>query len=369
MELKISSLELKRALRRTLGIVERKTTMPILSNVLLEATREHGLTVSAFDLEIGLVSRQRCEVIKDGTVALPARHLHDIVNSLQEDSQLTLKRLPNGQVEIQSGSVRFKIVASAADEFPALPTAEGAVGMEIPADILFLMIERTAFAISTDETRYNLGGVFLEKTDQGALRMVATDGHRLALVDRPIAGDLKLEQGVLIPKKGLLELKRLLAEEGGACELGFTKGSAVFRRGEVVMVMRLLDGQFPDYRQVIPKESEKVVRLGRLRFIESLKRVSLVASDKTNGVRLEVSPGKLTLTSQNPDLGEAQEDLEADVTGDALKVGFNARYLIDALSVLSCDDVRLEIADELSPGVIRPVGEDGFLSVVMPMRI
>lgn len=369
MELKIPSAELNKALYRTQGIVDRKTTMPILSNVLLDARKDLGLTVSAFDTEIGLVGHYPCEVRTEGAVALPSRHLYDIVHSLPEESVLALKQLPNGQVELQTGSVRFKIVSSPAGEFPALPTAEGAVGLTISADLLSLMIERTAFAISTDETRYNLGGVFLERTDEDSLRMVATDGHRLSLIDRPVAGTAAIERGVLIPKKGLQELRRLLSEEGGECELGFTKGSAVFKRDGLVMVMRLLEGQFPDYRQVIPRESAKVVRLGRTLFIDALRRVSLVASDKTNGVRLEISPGKLILGSQNPDLGEAQEEIEAEVTGEDLKIGFNARYLIDALSVLSSDEVRLELADELSPGVLRPVGEEGGLAVVMPMRI
>ncbi len=368
MELKIPVEELSKALYRTQGIVERKTTMPVLVNVLLEAKKETGLTVSAFDLEIGLIGQHRCEVIKEGAVALPARHLYDIVRSLPE-ATVSLKRAANGQMEIHSGSARFKIVATPAEDFPALPKPEGVANLDIDADVLAQMIERTAFAISTDETRYNLGGVYLEQVEKGSIRMVATDGHRLSCVDKPVGGTAKLEKGVLIPKKGLMELRRLLGEDGGGCHLGFTKGSAIFKRDGVVMVMRLLDGQFPDYRQVIPKESEKSVTVGRTALMDTLRRVSLIASDKTFGVRIDLGDGHVTLTSQNPDLGEAQEELAAEVKGTGLKIGFNARYLIEALSVLSCDKVRLELADELSPGVVRPVGEEGYLAVVMPMRI
>ncbi len=368
MELKIPVEEFGKALYRTQGIVERKTTMPVLANVLLEAKKDQGLTVSAFDLEIGLIGQHRCEVLKEGAVALPARHLYDIVRSLPE-AVVSLKRTPNGQVEIQSGSSRFKIVSPPAEDFPALPKPEGPAGLELPADVLAQMIERTAYAISADETRYNLGGVYLEMLDNATIRMVATDGHRLALVDHHVGGDAKLEKGVLIPKKGLLELRRLLGEEGGACQLGFTKGSAIFKREGVVMVMRLLDGQFPDYRQVVPKESEKSVTVGRTALADTLRRVSLIASDKTFGVRIELGEGKVAISSQNPDLGEAQEDLLAEVKGSGLKIGFNARYLIEALGVLACDQVRLELADELSPGVLKPVGEEGYLAVVMPMRI
>ncbi|MHB8416957.1 MAG: DNA polymerase III subunit beta [Myxococcales bacterium] len=368
MELKIPVEELAKALYRTQGIVERKTTNPVLTNVLLEAKKESGLTISAFDSEIGLIGQHRCEVLKEGAVALPARHLYAIVSSLP-DPTVTLKRASNGQMEIHSGSARFKIVATPAEDYPALPRPEGQGGFEVTADVLAQMIERTAFAISTDETRYNLGGVFLEQPSPGSVRMVATDGHRLSLIDRPVGGDGKLDKGILIPKKGLLELRRLLGEEGGGCQLSFTKGSAVFRRDGVVMVMRLLDGQFPDYRQVVPKESDKSVTVGRSALADTLKRISIIASDKTSGVRVELGENHVTVSSQNPDLGEAQEDLPAKVVGSGLRIGFNARYLIEALAVLACDEVRLELSDELSPGVLRGVGEEGSLAVVMPMRI
>jgi DNA polymerase-3 subunit beta len=341
--------------------------MPVLSNVLVRAERSAGLTVSAFDTEIALTSQHRCEVLKDGLVALPARHLYDIVRSLGE-SEVLLKA-HGSQVELRSGAARFRVVCSPAEDFPALPSPGDAALVEIPADLLALMIERTSFAISLDETRYNLGGIYVEQ-DKSELKMVATDGHRLALIERELSGNLNLGQGVIVPRKGLLELRRLLGEEeAGSCRLGFTKGSVVFRRDGLQMVMRLLDGQFPDYRQVIPKEGSRLVRMSRQKLLESLKRVSLLSTDKSYGVKLELAPEKLTLSSQNPDLGEAQEEVEASVTGGALKIGFNARYLIDVLAVLSCDEVQLGLSDELSPGVIRPVGEAGYLAVVMPMRI
>jgi DNA polymerase III subunit beta len=368
MELKIPVQELTKALYRCQGIVERKTTMPVLSNVLLRADRTTGLTISAFDTEIGLTSEHRCEVLKDGVAALPARHLYDIVRSLGESD--VLLKAHGAQVELRSGAARFRVVSSPAEDFPALPGAGDAKLVEIAADLLAEMIERTSFAISLDETRYNLGGIYLEQPEGTNLKMVATDGHRLALIERELAGNLHLTQGVIVPRKGLLELRRLLAEEeGGACHLGFTKGSMVFRRDGVQMVMRLLDGQFPDYRQVIPKEGSRVVKMNRQKLLESLKRVSLLSTDKSYGVRLELAPDKVTLSSQNPDLGEAQEEVDAAVTGGDLKIGFNARYLLDVLSVLSCDEIQLGLSDELSPGVIRPVGEAGYLAVVMPMRI
>jgi DNA polymerase-3 subunit beta len=369
MEMKITREELSLALYRAQGIVERKTTMPILSNVLLEAGQD-GLVVSAFDTEIGLTSRHRCEVLKEGAAALPGRHLFEIVRALP-DMAIKIKRAPNGQVEISSGAARFKIVSTVAKDFPPLPTAEGVQFLQMSADDLTQMIERTSFAISTDETRYNLGGVFVEQ-EGDVLRMVATDGHRLALAEKPIQGGAsaaKLPRGVIIPKKGLLELRRLVSEEGGACELGFTPGSVVYRREGVQVIVRLLDGVFPDYRQVIPRENARRLMIHRVLFAETLRRVALVAQDKASGVKFDIGEGKLTLSSQNPDLGEAQEEMETKVEGAPLQMGFNARYLLDVLNVLSSEEVSLELSDELSPGLLKPTGEQGYLAVVMPMRI
>lgn len=368
MEFKIARDELQTALYRAQGIVERKTTMPILSNVLIEASRDQGLVISAFDTEIGVQSRNTCEILKDGAVALPGRYLFDIVKSLPAPT-VHFKRTPNSQVEILSGAAKFKIVSAAAKDFPPLPTAEGVVFFPIQADELALMIELTQFAISADETRYNLGGVFFEQTEAGALRLVATDGHRLSLVERTLAEPVTIERGVILPKKGLTELRRLLTEAGGHTEFGLTAGSAVLRRDGVMMVMRLLEGVFPDYRQVIPKENTRTVILKRSLLLDTLRRVSLVAQDKASGIKLEVGEGFLSLSSQNPDLGEAQEQLLAKVEGPPLKVGFNAHYLIEVLAVLTCDEVQIELSDELSPGLIRPVGDGGYLAVVMPMRI
>ena len=238
------------------------------------------------------------------------------------------------------------------------------------------LVERTAFAASTDETRYNLNGVYFEPV-AGAMRLVATDGHRLSMADAAIEGDFKLKKGVILPRKGISELRKLLseavegAEEKPRGELGFVDNSAVFRRTGVVLVMRLIEGSFPDYRQVIPKAGEKVASLGRERLLQTLRRVSLLSSEKSNAVKLELEKGNLRIAAQNPDLGEAREDVPVEYDGEPLKIGFNAKYLIDVLTVLHDADVRLELADDLSPGVVRPAGEAGehFTAVIMPMRI
>jgi DNA polymerase-3 subunit beta len=376
MELKISTAELAKALGRSQGIVEKKSTMPILSHVLLEA-RKDQLIVSATDLDLAVSSEhtEGCEILKDGALAVSARHLYEIVRALPEQ-QATLKKAHNSYLEVCSGPSEFRIVGLPAEDFPALPRFEKVPFAEIDAQQLLDMIERTFFAVSTDETRYNLNGVYFEPSAE-ALRLVATDGHRLSLVERPAAGAFGLKKGVILPKKGLQELRKLLAEaaEGGAdtggTKLGFVENSAVVRRPGVTLSMRLIEGLFPDYRQVIPKPGEKAVRLGRERFQETLRRVSLLSSDKAHAVKLELTKGSLRVMSQNPDLGEAKEEVPVEYAGEPLKIGFNARYVLDVLAVMKSKDVSFELADDLSPGVLRGADEadQGFTAVVMPMRI
>jgi DNA polymerase-3 subunit beta len=374
MELKIGSQELARALGRSQGIVERKSTMPILSHVLLEARKGTELHISATDLDLSVTSEHACEVQKEGAVAVPAKHLYEIVRSLS--GPVTLKKAGNNYLEVKSGPSEFRIVGLPAEDFPALPRFDKLAFVDIDPKSLLDQIDRTFFAASSDETRYNLNGVFFEP--QGAvLRLVATDGHRLAVSERPLAGDFGLKKGVILPKKGLNELRKLLTEvtesgeEKPVAQLGFAENSAVFRRPGVNLVMRLIEGLFPDYKQVIPKPGEKIVTVGRLRFLETLRRVSLLSSDKSHAVKLELSAGTLRVLSQNPDLGDAREDVPVEYAGEPLKIGFNSRYLTDVVAALKADDVRLELADDLSPGVLKGAGEPdaGYTAVVMPMRI
>ena len=376
MELKIATAELSRALARPQGIVERKSTMPILSHVLLEAVKGDLLRVSATDLDLSVSSDHACEVLKEGRVAVPAKQLFEIVKSLPEKDVL-LKRASNNYLEVKSGAAEFKLVGLPAEDFPVLPHFEKVQLVEVEPRTLLEMIELTAFAVSSDETRYNLNGVFFEPAN-GLLRTVATDGHRLSLAERKLAGDFRVKKGVILPRKGLGEMKKLLLEaEGGETRLGFIENSAVLDRPGVRLVMRLIDGVFPDYRQVIPKAGDKSITVGRDRLLDALRRVSLLSSDKAHAVKIEVAPGLLRVTSQNPDLGEAKEELPIEYRGEPLKIGFNARYLMDVLGALSAlepvavQDVVLDLADDLSPGVLRPAGESEtqFTAVVMPMRI
>lgn len=368
MELRISADELKKALYRAQGIVERKTTMPILANVLVTAHKS-GVTVTAFDLEIGVVSEHPAEVTKAGAVTVSAKTLFDIVQNLP-DAQVSLKKLTNNYVEITSGSAHFKIVGTAPEEYPKLPREESAPLVQVSGNTLLEMIKKTQFAISSDETRYILNGVYFEPQDGGKVRMVATDGHRLSMIERELPGDFKLKSGVIIPRKGLMELKRLLDEAPEAeCHLGFAENSALFKKPGLTMVMRLIDGQFPEYQRVIPKEGERVVQVPKMRFLEGLKRIALLSADKSYAVRIGLVDNGLQITANNPDLGEAKDTLEIAYRGSGITIGFNARYLMDVLGVTETDEVAFELGDEHSPGVLRPPGDRSFTAVVMPMRV
>jgi DNA polymerase III subunit beta len=376
MELKIPVQELTRALGRSQGIVERKSTMPILSHVLLEATKGTQLHVSATDLDVSVSSDHPCEVTKDGRVAVPAKQLYEIVKAMPEKDVL-LKRAPNGWLEVRSGAAEFKIVGLPAEDFPALPRFEKVQLVKVDPQVLLQMIDLTSFAVSSDETRYNLNGVYFEPSP-GSLKTVATDGHRLSLAERAMEADFHVKKGVILPRKGLAEMKKLLLEAAdGEVKLGFVDSSAVLQRPDVKLVMRLIEGVFPDYKQVIPKAGERRFVIGRERFLDTLRRISLLSSDKAHAVKLELSPGELKVHSQNPDLGEAKEEVPVEYQGESLKIGFNARYLMDvlgamaALDQVAAQDVQVELTDDLSPGVLRPAGESAtrFTAVVMPMRI
>lgn len=368
MEFRIAAEELAKALHRAQGIAERKTTIPILANVLVQA-KKNAVSLTAFDLDIGLVTEHPAEVVKEGAITLSSKTLFDIVRNLP-DAKVSVKRTGNNAVEITSGTTHIKLLGMPAEEYPALPKEEKSNLVKADGKTLLQMIERTAFAISTDETRYILNGLYFEPGDQGKVRVVATDGHRLSLVERELEGDFKLKKGVILPRKGLLELRRLIEEAPDAeCFLGFGDTTASFKKSGLSMFMRLIDGQFPDYQEVIPKESEKALKLNRTSLLATLKRISLLSEEKSHAVRVELTENRLRISSQNPDLGEAHEDITVDYNGKKVEVGFNARYLVDVLNVVAQDDVLFELVDEQSPGVLRLIDDKSYTAVIMPMRI
>jgi DNA polymerase-3 subunit beta len=379
MELVISKKNFLRGLARTHGVADRKSSMPILSNILLTTDSTSSLRFAATDLYLGVAATAPAEIKRGGSIAVSARTLFDIVKNLPEgDVHWTVG--PNHAAEIRSGKVRFRIPGMPGDDFPALPSPGTSDFFSIDADLLGDLITKTQYSMSTDDTRPHLAGALFE--GEGKLvRMVTTDGHRLSKIEHRLKeGSPMLSFSMLVPNKGIAELKRLIedarADAKGNKEEGppqisvaTTGGSAFFKREGIVLSVKLADEQFPPYARVIPQQQEKRVVMSRAGLVEALKRMSLVSNDTSGGVRFMVSAGSLRIVSENPDVGEGSEELDVDYAGEAITIGFNAKYILDVLGSLTDDEVALELAGELDPGVIKPAGDTMFVGVVMPMRI
>ena len=281
---------------------------------------------------------------------------------------MTLLRAENNWVDIRSGSAKYKLVGSSDREFPKLPDHRDVTFREIDATTLAEMISKTLFSVSTDETRHHLSGIYFE-CDGKTARTVSTDGHRLCKVERELGNGPVLEQGVIVPRKGVIEIRRLVENVEGTCDIGFANGNMFVKANDVVLSVALVDAKFPPYKQVIPSDHDKTVTVNRAALLESLRRVSIMSSERSWGVRFDLTGGRLRIASDNPDLGEAQEDLDVEYTGSDLKVGFNARYFIDVINEIHDDRVVLELNGELDPGLVRPAESRDYLGVVMPMRI
>ncbi len=371
MELKIDREVFLSGLALAQNVADRKATMPILANVLLRSDGKERVLLGATDLGVTVTAELPAAVDKEGGITIGAKQLHEIVKSLPA-GELSLKRGENNYAEIKSGRVEYRMVGMADRDFPKLPNHREVKFSKVDAGAFRDLIAKTFFSISSDETRYHLNGVLFE-CDGKRARMVSTDGHRLSKCERNFAGGPELGQGVIIPRKGLAELRRALENTTGEFELGLRENHIFVRTGKIAICVKLVEAQFPPYQQVIPKDHDKIVKLSRSQLYDALRRVSIMSSDKTWGVKFSIEKGLLRVTSDNPDLGEGREELEADYDGAALSVGFNARYFIDILGEIEAPRVQLELAGELDPGVVRPVSQrdDGadYLGVVMPMRI
>lgn len=372
MDVTAKRVDMLRAVHLGQGVAERRSTVPILSNVLV-AARKGALLFTTTDLEVGVRSRCEGDVHQGGEVTVNARKLYEVLRE-SAGEEVSLRTAGSGWLEVVAGKSRFRMVTLDPKDFPPVPLgvrerSDGA-SLRVGSALLREMIAKTLFAVSTDDTRFNLGGVFLETPEVGCLRMVATDGHRLAMVDRKVKG-AQLERGVLMPRKGVVEMQRLL-EEGEEGEVELVVGDKDIRcsTSEVDFFMRLLEAEFPDYRQVIPRESRGVLRVGRDELLAALRRVSLLSSERLKGVRLQLEGGRLELSTSSPELGEATEELEVTYGGAGLTVGFNARYLMDVLGVQGeGGTVEFALTDDVAAGVVREEGDPGYCYVVMPMRL
>lgn len=375
MELSISKKDFLRGLSRTHAVADRKSSMPILSNVLLSADDAGVLRFAATDLYLSVNASAEAVVKRSGSIALSARTLFDIVKNLPE-GEVKVSVDKNHAAHLKSGKIKFRIPGMPGEDFPALPSPGEAKLAELDAGVLGQLIALTHYSMSSDDTRPHLAGTLFE-CDGKVVRMVTTDGHRLSKAEAPVQSAANFT--MLVPSKGIGELRRLIedvradrarpADQAATLGIATSGGSAFFRAHDVILSVKLADEAFPPYAKVIPQAHQRRVVMARALLVDSLKRISLVASDKSGGVRLVIEPGKLQITSENPDVGEGSEELDVDYAGDRLSVGFNAKYLLEALSSVTEDEVALELGGELDPGVIKPVGDTLFVGVIMPMRI
>lgn len=374
MKLEGMRSELLTGFQRIQGIVERRNTMPILSNVLIEA-KEGQVTLFATDLEIGIRGTYAASVSEPGGVTVSARKLYEILRELPE-GPVTMTSEDNHNVRIEAGKSEFKVLGLPSQEFPVLPSVEGEPLMPIRREILLELIRKTVFAAGDNDARYILNGIrvtLFMKDKKRALRLVGTDGHRLAVIEREIeegrGDELPQEQTAIVPKKAAMEIKKLLEENEGDPEIGISKNQLIFRRGNLLLLARLMEGSYPNYQQVVPKTNEQRALVKVAELEGALRRVSILSREKTNAIKMVLEQGSLQLSSSNPDMGEAKETVAVDFRQEGLTTGFNARYLLDILAAMDREEVALEFKDALSPCLIRPPGDQDYLCVLMPMRV
>jgi DNA polymerase-3 subunit beta len=358
--------------QRTLGIVDKRTSMPVLNNVLIRAEADR-IRIVATDREIGLIADYEAQVTKEGEITLPARKLFEMLREIQGEL-VHFRKEDNNWVTIACGKVHFRIPGIPAEEFPKILDDEEVGFIRVDGAMISDMIKKTYFAMSLDESRVNLNGVFVKgEKDQEAviLRMVATDGHRLAIAN----ADPKVEQiggfdkGLIIPRKGITEIRRLVEDKDGPVELGVKKGMCVLKKDGVILKVSLIDAEYPDYKRVVPKDKGTLVELDRNQVLHALRRMSVMASERYSGVRIRFLTNKMILNSINPDVGEASDEVEIQYEEGEIEVGFNVRYLLEAIEAVDEEKFTLEIRSGLRPAIVKPAKDTGYMCIVMPLKI
>ncbi len=369
MEFKINRDTFLDGIQKTLGIVEKKTTIPILNNILLKADA-NKIKIIATDREIILISDYEAEVLEKGEITVSAKKLHEMIREIQGEIITFIQK--NNIVKISAQRAFYKIPGLPAEDFPSITDEQDIMLHKLEGNIIKDLINKTSFAMATDETRKNLNGVLLEEGMDGVdhlLRMVATDGHRLALAKSLTPGHFfKAGKGVIIPRKGLMEIKRII-DENEDLKIGMHKNMFILQTKNTILKVSLVDADYPDYKKVIPAEKGISVTLERESFLHALRRMSVVSSERYGGVILSFSKGKLTLNSTNLDVGEATEEIDIDYDGEAIDSGFNVNYLIDAISVVNKENIVFEVGMGLKPSMIKQAEDDHYLCIVMPLKI
>lgn len=371
MEVIVNRQELYKAVSRVQSIIEKRSNMPILSMILVSA-KDSELVISATDLEISLQQKTAAEVTVPGSITIPGRKFFEILKE-SKSAKLLLKERPNSRIFISDENARYNLACLPPDEYPVFVEPEGVPTAEIDGLTLREMIEKTIYSVTMEEAGFKLSGIYVEKMVQdqsSSLRMVSTDGHRLSMIEKDVKGanEIDLPTGVMIPKKGMMELSKL-ASEGGSLRFGFKQNNCLARTGDSVLVMRLLESKFPDYNAVIPKKTKSMIKIKREALLDGMKKMMILSNETYRGVKISMENDTMELVSVNPDLGDAQEKLEIEYKGERFDAGFNPKYFTDVLQTMDSETVEVGFIDNSSPCIIKGSDDKGFLGLIMPMRL
>ena len=371
MEIKVNRDELFKSVSKVQSVIEKRSNMPILSMILI-TTADSNIGISATDLEISLKQTIPAEVMDSGSITISGRKFFEILKE-SKSSDIHIKEKENNWVHISDNKARYNLACLPAEEYPIFMEPEGVDTIGMEGHTLSEMINKTIYSVTMEEAGFKLSGVFTEKVaKQGKtfLRMVSTDGHRLSMMDRELENIEKLhvESGVMIPKKGMMELNKL-ASEGGKMSIGFKQNNCIAKKDGSIIVIRLLESKFPDYHSVIPTDIKYNIKVKREEMLDGMRKMIILSSESYRGVKISLEKDNMELTSINPDLGEARDNIAIEFHDDLLEMGFNSRYFIDVLQAMDSKDVVLGFIDNSSPCLIKGDDDEGFLGLVMPMRI
>ncbi len=372
MKLTMERSALIKALGHVQSVVERRNTIPILSNVLLSADKE-GATFSATDLDMEIIDQTSAQVGAGGQITAPAHTLYEIVRKLPEGADVELKFAGDDpRLSIQAGRSRFNLPVLPAGDFPVMSSDGLSEPITVDTNDLIRLIDKTRFAISTEETRYYLNGLYLHTVTEGGqtkLRAVATDGHRLALAEMPAPEGAAGAPGVIVPRKTIQEARRLLDDAGETVKLQVSPAKVRFEFGRAALTSKVIDGSFPDYMRVIPRDNQKVAIIDNKLFADAVDRVATISAEKSRSVKLALEPGKVVLTVRNMEAGQAVEEVEIDYDGEPFEIGFNARYLLDVAGQIQGETAEFRFADPASPTLVLDPADAGVRYVLMPLRV
>lgn len=367
MKLIVSKEELQEKLSNIQNIVEKRNTMPVLSHFLLDAGKEMSY-ILATDLQTAIKEPLQIKVEKEGKLCIPARKMFEIVREV--DGDITMESEDGQWLKVSAGMSKFKLACLSADEFPAWPGMENIEEIQMDTKNLVWMIEKSLYAAGESDTRYTLNGLlFHARQGSNEMTVVGTDGHRLACISRQIDTPLKEEKKVIVPRKAAAEVRKFLDRDIEKLTMIIGKSHVMFKIEDVEFLTRLIEGTYPSYEQVIPSGNEKKITMSREEVIKALRRVSVMSREKSNAIKVDIAEGSLSVSASNPDIGEARDEVKIEYKGESLSLGFNAKFLIDALGTMAGDRVVFELQDPLSPTLLREEGDDNYKCVIMPMRV